>query len=45
MMLARILSLDRLPVALWTTPAELRDELAQHLAGLAQGLAVPPVTD
>lgn len=45
MMLAQILSLDRLPVALWTTPVELRDELAQRLAGLAQLLAVPAVTD
>lgn len=44
MMLAQILSLDRLPVALWTTPPGLRDELAQRLAGLGQLLAVPPVT-
>jgi hypothetical protein len=32
------------PVALWTTPPGLRDELAQRLAGLGQVLAVPPVT-
>ncbi len=44
MMLAQILSLDRIPVALWTTPPGLRDELAQRLAGLGQLLAVPPVT-
>jgi hypothetical protein len=44
MMLAQILSLDRVPVALWTTPPGLRDELAQRLAGLGQVLAVPPVT-
>lgn len=44
MMLAQILSLDRLPVALWTTPAELREELSQRLAGLSQLLAVPTVT-
>ncbi len=45
MMLAQILSLDRLPLALWTSPLELRDELAQRLAGLGQLLAVPAVTD
>jgi len=45
MLLAQILSLDRLPVALWTSPVELRDELAQRLAGLGQVLAVPAVTD
>jgi len=45
MMLAQILSLDRLPLALWTSPPELRDELAQRLAGLGQLLAVPAVTD
>ncbi|HYQ24188.1 helix-turn-helix transcriptional regulator [Stenotrophomonas sp.] len=45
MMLAQILSLDRLPLALWTSPVELRDELAQRLAGLGQLLAVPAVTD
>ncbi|WP_313051612.1 WYL domain-containing protein [Stenotrophomonas cyclobalanopsidis] len=45
MMLAQILSLDRLPLALWTSPPELRDELAQRLAGLGQLLAVPTVTD
>jgi len=44
MMLAQILSLDRLPVAVWTTPAELREELAQRLTGLGQVLAVPAVT-
>ncbi|HEL2959903.1 helix-turn-helix transcriptional regulator [Stenotrophomonas geniculata] len=44
MMLAQILSLDRVPVALWTTPPGLRDELAQRLAGLGQVLAVAPVT-
>jgi len=44
MMLAQILSLDRLPVAVWATPAELREELAQRLAGLGQVLAVPAVT-
>lgn len=41
MMLAQILSLDRLPVALWTTPPELHTELAQRLADLQQLLAVP----
>ena len=45
MMLAQILSLDRLPLALWTSPLELRDELAQRLAGLGELLAVPTVTD
>lgn len=45
MMLAQILSLDRLPLALWTSPVELRDELAKRLAGLGQLLAVPAVTD
>ncbi|HCR32084.1 MAG TPA: DNA-binding transcriptional regulator [Stenotrophomonas sp.] len=45
MMLAQILSLDLLPLALWTSPRELRDELAQRLAGLDQLLAVPAVTD
>lgn len=45
MMLAQILSLDRLPLALWTSPPELRDELAQRLAGLGKLLAVPAVTD
>ncbi|WP_313179727.1 WYL domain-containing protein [Stenotrophomonas sp.] len=45
MMLAQILSLDRLPLALWTSPLELRDELAQRLAGLGELLAVPAVTD
>ncbi|MGO4264648.1 MULTISPECIES: helix-turn-helix transcriptional regulator [unclassified Stenotrophomonas] len=44
MMLAQILSLDRLPVAVWTMPAELREELAQRLTGLGQVLAVPAVT-
>ncbi|KAA9003558.1 WYL domain-containing protein [Stenotrophomonas cyclobalanopsidis] len=45
MMLAQILSLDRLPLALWTSPPELCDELAQRLAGLGQLLAVPAVAD
>jgi predicted DNA-binding transcriptional regulator YafY len=44
MMLAQILSLDRVPVALWTTPPGLREELAERLAGLGQVLAVRPVT-
>lgn len=45
MMLAQILSLDRLPLALWTTPETLRQELSDRLAGLSGVLSVPPVTD
>ncbi len=44
MMLAQILSLDRVPLELWTTPPALRQELAQRLGGLVQLLAVPDVT-
>lgn len=45
MLLAQILSLDRVPLALWTTPATLGAQLQQRLAGLGAVLAATPVTD